>query len=351
MKCGVFFAISLLVGCSIDWKSPHTEQTDAAITGSFDDAGASSHPKSDGSAPAPVDHATPDASTPTSDAGQPDAGESDGESDAGSLPSEFAIAQPGAPCSAHQSETLACDGHASRKSLKCSHGVWEVFATCTEQERCQSHVGPLQGLCASLPAECAGQTPDTQFCAGATRRTCDVDLLSFTDLGCQANTHCEPSAPSACTCDGGYEDDGAGGCRFANDCANNPCVNGTCIDGSASWSCSCASGWTGTQCELSVDDCVENPCHHGGTCIDGLNTYTCKCTSAYTGPNCDTETNPNDCPATACAHGVCVDLDNDYRCNCLPGYHSSGHGCVKDPIGCLSTIDQRSLHPNLPVCP
>ena len=37
-----------------------------------------------------------------------------------------------------------------------------------------------------------------------------------------------------------------------NDCSPNPCVNGgNCTDGVASYTCSCANGYTGTDCETS----------------------------------------------------------------------------------------------------
>ena len=37
-----------------------------------------------------------------------------------------------------------------------------------------------------------------------------------------------------------------------------------------------------------IDDCKPNPCEHGGTCTDGVNSYTCECADGYTGVNCET---------------------------------------------------------------
>ena len=37
------------------------------------------------------------------------------------------------------------------------------------------------------------------------------------------------------------------------------------------------SGFTGENCEVNIDDCVNNVCQNGGTCVDGVNTYTCTC--------------------------------------------------------------------------
>ena len=43
---------------------------------------------------------------------------------------------------------------------------------------------------------------------------------------------------------------------------------------------------TGGDCEVNIDECVENPCEFGGTCVDGVNQYTCNCTLDRMGQNC-----------------------------------------------------------------
>ena len=39
---------------------------------------------------------------------------------------------------------------------------------------------------------------------------------------------------------------------------------------------------------VDIDDCNPNPCANGGTCTDGVDSYTCQCAAGYTGPNCNT---------------------------------------------------------------
>ena len=55
---------------------------------------------------------------------------------------------------------------------------------------------------------------------------------------------------------------------FAGDgsrCASAPCQhNGSCSSRNVSYTCSCAQGWGGGECELDVDDCVSKPCHTAG---------------------------------------------------------------------------------------
>jgi cell division septum initiation protein DivIVA len=76
-----------------------------------------------------------------------------------------------------------------------------------------------------------------------------------------------------------------------DDCASKPCKNGgICHDGVDSYTCECANGWTGENCETNVDDCASNPCKNGGTCHDGIDSYTCECAKGFSGDNCDTKT-------------------------------------------------------------
>ena len=39
-----------------------------------------------------------------------------------------------------------------------------------------------------------------------------------------------------------------------------------------------------------TDECNPNPCDNGGNCTDGDNTYSCDCASGYTGTDCGTNT-------------------------------------------------------------
>lgn len=36
-------------------------------------------------------------------------------------------------------------------------------------------------------------------------------------------------------------------------------------------------GWTGSDCLINIDDCVNNKCQHGSTCEDQIESYTCLC--------------------------------------------------------------------------
>jgi Notch-like protein len=39
---------------------------------------------------------------------------------------------------------------------------------------------------------------------------------------------------------------------------------------------------------LDIDECMNGPCLNGGTCNDGVNEYTCTCAPGFTGNDCET---------------------------------------------------------------
>ena len=36
-----------------------------------------------------------------------------------------------------------------------------------------------------------------------------------------------------------------------------------------------------------VNECDPNPCQNGAVCNDGVNSYTCNCAAGYSGVNCE----------------------------------------------------------------
>ena len=38
---------------------------------------------------------------------------------------------------------------------------------------------------------------------------------------------------------------------------------------------------------LDINDCMPNPFENGGSCTDGVNEYNCSCASGYTGTDCE----------------------------------------------------------------
>lgn len=109
------------------------------------------------------------------------------------------------------------------------------------------------------------------------------------------------------------------GCLPLNACQSSPCLHGgSCRDSYNSYQCSCLSGWSGTHCEINIDECFSNPCIHGN-CSDGVAAYHCRCEPGYTGVNC--EVNTDNCKSHQCANGAtCVSGTHGYSCLCLGNF-------------------------------
>lgn len=71
--------------------------------------------------------------------------------------------------------------------------------------------------------------------------------------------------------------------RCFQECESQPCLNaGFCVDLVDKYACICAKGYSGTQCEVDLDACLDMPvnssqCFNGGTCLDGPGySFTCR---------------------------------------------------------------------------
>ncbi|HEY4177937.1 MAG TPA: calcium-binding EGF-like domain-containing protein [Kofleriaceae bacterium] len=112
----------------------------------------------------------------------------------------------------------------------------------------------------------------------------------------------------AAGCGGSGATDGA--------CAAGPCQNdGVCTNSGSDYTCACASGYEGINCEVDIDDCVGVTCENGGTCVDGVDSHTCTCAAGYEGTNCEVDS--DDCAASPCpAFEICTDRVNGFDCFC-----------------------------------
>jgi EGF-like domain len=268
-----------------------------------------------------------DGSTSANDASSFDAAM---DADGGMATREFALGTAGSACASELEQSLACEGHASRKILKCQGGTWQVLQTCGPSERCDSRVGTEQGTCATIPAACVGKSAG-EICDGLVRLECGIDLVSVTNRACSEHSHCEGTPSARCACDTGFQDDGQGGCKNPDDCPAGACSGGKCVDGLGDYSCNCDSGYAGTGSKkcTPVLYCPKDACTPGGTCNDTMN-WSCQCNTGFSGTGTQACANQNDCPSNRCLapNGTCQDQIGTYHCNCNPGF--SGDDCVND---------------------
>ena len=93
------------------------------------------------------------------------------------------------------------------------------------------------------------------------------------------------------------------------------CINGTIGGIVGSCTCSCDTGYEGSDCSIDIDDCVGIDCGNG-TCVDGLNSFSCYCDTGYEGLDCSTSTNDTvDCSGVVNGTAViddCGECRQDY---------------------------------------
>lgn len=179
---------------------------------------------------------------------------------------------------------------------KCINGETTYSCECSPRYRGKNCEIDLGNPCDRIPPLCKN---------GA---KCSEDLMGYYSCTCPPNftgKHCDTEL------------------RVHPLCVNNVCLNGgTCQarDEPSKTECICLPGYTGSKCEINIDECHSAPCKNGGICVDGINNYTCECShTGYTGTNC--EVNVNECLTNPCLNrGTCFDNFGGYLCQCAPGF-------------------------------
>ena len=129
----------------------------------------------------------------------------------------------------------------------------------------------------------------------------------------------------SCDCADGYNGENCQ--NDINECSSNPCENfGDCYDQIGDYMCDCLIYFEGKNCEINIDNCVDdddNPiCLNGATCDDGMNEYYCWCADGFSGTNCEIDI--NECQSNPCENGAtCVDGINSFTCTCPSGFHGN----------------------------
>ncbi|PVD35911.1 hypothetical protein C0Q70_02880 [Pomacea canaliculata] len=125
--------------------------------------------------------------------------------------------------------------------------------------------------------------------------TCDDDLDE-----CSSNTHnCTSSHQTCintvggftCVCTDGYHYNASMVCEacaaetFGRNCSSScTCVtNNTASCNNVNGSCTCNSGWNGTNCEQDINECEQHspPCVANLTCVNTNGSYLCVCNPGY----------------------------------------------------------------------
>eukprot|EP01052_Picozoa_sp_SAG31_P014277 SAG31_NODE_880_length_11279_cov_154.463238_6_plen_1383_part_00 len=111
-------------------------------------------------------------------------------------------------------------------------------------------------------------------------------------------------------------------------CSQFPCQNGAqCSEIDDGYSCTCAAGFSGTNCATNINDCESNPCANSGRCSDGFDAYTCDCSDTnFGGDNCEIE-DGDECANDPCTSrddsATCTDGRAEFFCTCSSLYRGS----------------------------
>eukprot|EP00045_Choanoeca_perplexa_P016187 m.214341 g.214341 ORF g.214341 m.214341 type:complete len:854 (+) comp17193_c0_seq5:98-2659(+) len=127
------------------------------------------------------------------------------------------------------------------------------------------------------------------------------------------------------------------GCvNFCNNTAPSCFNNATCSTTNTSFTCDCAQGWTGAQCQDDVNECdlIADLCQNGGTCLNTYGSYECECAPGWTGINCSVDI--DECAADnggPCVNGGnCTNVAGSYLCECPFAWQ--GINCSQDYDEC-----------------
>uniref|UniRef100_A0A673CV19 Crumbs cell polarity complex component 2 n=1 Tax=Sphaeramia orbicularis TaxID=375764 RepID=A0A673CV19_9TELE len=159
---------------------------------------------------------------------------------------------------------------------------------------------------------------------------CEIEIDECESSPCRNGATCHDLIGMySCECLPGF--DGINCEVDLDECASEPCQNGgVCHDMVNSYECDCTdTGFEGDHCEVDIPECASNPCQHGATCVEEVKGYSCLCwpgteTSVhpqqdkcladfslflpgYEGPNCEVDI--DECVEQPCENdGECFDF-------------------------------------------
>eukprot|EP00117_Sycon_ciliatum_P009054 scpid1187/ scgid4064/ Laminin subunit alpha-5; Laminin-10 subunit alpha; Laminin-11 subunit alpha; Laminin-15 subunit alpha len=214
-----------------------------------------------------------------------------------------------------------------------------VVLSATDTASASTHLNLMTVLCACqngancLPVTSTSSPFSTNACncsAAYTGSFCEADLDGCATQGCATGVVCTdnvaPMTGYTCgDCPAGLTGDGVR-CLDINECntSTHGCAQ-TCVNSYASYTCSCAVGYTlamnGRDC-TNVNECGggSGPCHQ--VCQDTEGSYNCSCNPGFTlfaGNNQSCNASVNCPPGHGCEHD-CAVVNSVNVCSCNQGY-------------------------------
>ena len=86
------------------------------------------------------------------------------------------------------------------------------------------------------------------------------------------------------------------------------------------YDCACADGYTGTHCEVDVDECQEIAICGNYPCNNTFGSFRCLCRTGLTGQGCMQDVDECNDTMACYGNGRCVNQFGTYDCTCDLGY-------------------------------
>ncbi|XP_013414710.2 fibulin-1-like [Lingula anatina] len=174
-------------------------------------------------------------------------------------------------------------------------------------------------LATLVPIVTGSYCTQTYTCTKSQRYTTSCGFLGWKRCTRYRNVNSQCSRQVCCN---GWTDPG---CNQALCYGTKSCPNGgTCVSPNK---CSCRPGYALPRC-TDINECASSPCQNGARCVNEVNRYTCQCAAGYTGVNCQNDINECSSNNGGCAQ-QCVNLRGSFVCRCGSGYRlaSNNRGC------------------------
>ncbi|KAJ8307100.1 hypothetical protein KUTeg_015184 [Tegillarca granosa] len=212
--------------------------------------------------------------------------------------------------------------------------------------------------CSVVDGGCGvNQTTNNGYCF------CDVGYRLNTDNTCIDNDECIDSKTNICqqicnNTSGGFTCGCYHGYTLASD--GHSCINCSYLDKwgdncayscdckigadrcDISLGCVCRAGWTGTHCELNINECnrTSSPCGELQLCVDTIGSFRCQCQDGYKINMDNVCEDEDECHlSTALCNQRCTNAQGGYVCGCKDGFSLSNNYICVDLDECLLNSD------------